>query len=593
MGWVRFTAIGVFAFCTVQAFSFRMCVASEEVAQPKNYYEFFKLSSEATPDEIRKVAVPLINSLHPDRHSGDRSTEEQYREAVQAYQTLKDPEKRREYNEELYRKKSSHIVYQGAVRSPNRDNPMHTLEEILKYDWPVFNSKEASRFVDSLKSIPRGSVDEMTKLIHNRLEAAIIQDMGNQREEFNVFDVTYDWFAVLKNKLDTSIVKSKSYGGLEDYPLYEATCRAYALWLHDLRPFSQKTADNRLLSFYKSLLAEKLDLSKKSQEFRYPKRQASIDNILSFINDIHGTAPASGLALESQAWAKIADINRQSDWTPEIWEKVPHLMIDADPSIRKQVVFRLEQQSNWPREVWATVPALLNDSNEVIHEAMRAAIWQHADLGHTAAVPLSIGDPTLTDAIVYRLSQSKDWSPQVWEQMIALLKDPRHQLRVIHSMMEQPKLPDSVWAEIPALMGNPDFHVRIQVAKLLARHPSDWTPQVWAGIPALLKDSEHWVRREIDEALVKQPKLSDVLWEQIPALLKDEYYIRHSAIKILKSQNQWPKSFLDQAQGLEKELRDDIKTDFVRLRKNQVSQNKTSLWKRASCILDFIKGGLK
>jgi curved DNA-binding protein CbpA len=590
MGLMRFAAISIFAFLTVAALSFRASLASEKTPQPKTYYELFNLSPEATPDEIRNAAVPLINSLHPDRNNGDRSKEELYREAIQAHQTLKDPEKRRKYDEKLFQVTQSHIPYQGAVRSPNRDNPMLTLEEIAKYDWPAFNSKGARQFANSLKTIPRGSVEQMTQLIHDQLEATIIQDMGLQREELNVFDVADEWFYILQNKLNVSIVKPKQYNGLEDYPLYEATYRAYALWLHDLRPFSKDSSDNRLHSLYKSLLAEKKSLLESQKDFRYPKRQASIDKILSFINDPHGKSPASGLALESQAWAKIADINRNSEWTPEIWAKVPDHMVDADPSIRRQVLLKLEQQPNWPREVWAKVPALLKDSNQKISDAMKSALWNRETLGHEAFIALSIGDPTLTDQIIHDLSRWKDWSPQVRDQMIAFLKDPRYQLRALTTMNELPKLSEAVWAEIPALMEHSDPRVKVAVAKLLAQHSADWTPQVRKALPTLIGDPDWQVQKIITEAIIKQQLLCDELWEQMHALLKDSrYHARHAAFKILNSQEQWPKDFLDKTQSLEKELNNDIKAQFVELRKAQLAKQKTSLRNRIGCLLDSVK----
>jgi hypothetical protein len=267
-------------------------------------------------------------------------------------------------------------------------------------------------------------------------------------------------------------------------------------------------------------------------------------------------------------------------------------MVDADPSIRRQVLLRLEQQPSWPREVWAKVPELLSDSDIKLSSAMGAAIGGREISEHEALVALSIDDPKVTSHIVDSLNRRKVWSPKVWDQMIVLLKDPRHQASVIVGLKRRAKLPDAAWAEIPALMRHSNDLLRLRVTELLVQHFSDWTEQVWKGIPALLSDP--FVQKPIIKALIEHQMPSEELWKQMPAMLKDKdhYYARRAAIKILENQNQWSDDFLNNANKLEDELDNEIKVEFAKLRKEQALKQRKPLWNRAGCILDNVKSKL-
>jgi molecular chaperone DnaJ len=64
----------------------------------RDYYEVLGVSKDSGEDQIKKAYRKLALKYHPDRNPGDKEAEERFKEAAEAYEVLRDREKRRIYD---------------------------------------------------------------------------------------------------------------------------------------------------------------------------------------------------------------------------------------------------------------------------------------------------------------------------------------------------------------------------------------------------------------------------------------------------------------------------------------------------------------
>lgn len=69
------------------------------MAEKRDYYEVLDVAKNASADEIKKAYRKKAIQYHPDKNPGDKTAEEKFKEAAEAYEVLSDPQKRQRYDQ--------------------------------------------------------------------------------------------------------------------------------------------------------------------------------------------------------------------------------------------------------------------------------------------------------------------------------------------------------------------------------------------------------------------------------------------------------------------------------------------------------------
>ncbi|HUI92024.1 MAG TPA: molecular chaperone DnaJ [Chitinivibrionales bacterium] len=65
----------------------------------RDFYEVLGVPKSASEDDIKRAYRKLAMKYHPDKNPGDKEAEEKFKEATQAYEVLKDPKKRSQFDQ--------------------------------------------------------------------------------------------------------------------------------------------------------------------------------------------------------------------------------------------------------------------------------------------------------------------------------------------------------------------------------------------------------------------------------------------------------------------------------------------------------------
>ncbi|MCW1950818.1 MAG: DnaJ domain-containing protein, partial [Octadecabacter sp.] len=84
----------------------------------RDYYDVLGVSKGASADEIKKGYRQKAKELHPDRNTDNPEAESQFKEAGEAYECLKDADKKAAYD------RYGHAAFEGGMGGGGRPGGM-------------------------------------------------------------------------------------------------------------------------------------------------------------------------------------------------------------------------------------------------------------------------------------------------------------------------------------------------------------------------------------------------------------------------------------------------------------------------------------
>ncbi len=119
---LTFYLIACFLRFFVLSKSYCFCICEYLTMTERDYYEILGVAKSANGDEIKKSFRKLAMQYHPDRNPGDKEAEAKFKEINEAYEILKDEQKRAAYD------RYGHQAFANGMGSAGGGNPFGGFE---------------------------------------------------------------------------------------------------------------------------------------------------------------------------------------------------------------------------------------------------------------------------------------------------------------------------------------------------------------------------------------------------------------------------------------------------------------------------------
>ncbi len=117
------------------------------MAEPRDYYEIFGLTKDASAEDIKRAYRRLAMKHHPDRNPGDAAAEAEFKLCAEAYEVLGDPEKRALYDR---------YGHAGLRSNPHHDFRSMHVEDIFSMFNDIFGGGGGSGGGGRPRGVARG-----------------------------------------------------------------------------------------------------------------------------------------------------------------------------------------------------------------------------------------------------------------------------------------------------------------------------------------------------------------------------------------------------------------------------------------------------
>lgn len=172
----------------------------------KTPYEVLQVSKNATEDELKKAYRRLSKIYHPDMNPGDKEAEIRFKEVSESYETLKDPQKRKKLDMDLYN-------YEGHTTSTTVNSSAYDIFNSLFQDDIENHNKEREDYIKFLEDM-EPKFNKYNKTLENEMSSAL-----NSGWFLTTLDSFYDKKVRIKNELEDLKLRAQAFDNFQEYYL--------------------------------------------------------------------------------------------------------------------------------------------------------------------------------------------------------------------------------------------------------------------------------------------------------------------------------------------------------------------------------------